>query len=111
MLTNGVINPDSLGGDTELIIPVMVKDLLPTPLVIIFMGACLSAVMGAASSLLAMASMISKNVWKDFLKPDTSDKQLVLVSRICVVSFALIALYLALKLKSLFTSSWLSALT
>lgn len=100
MLTNGVINPNSLGGDTELIIPVMVKDLLPLPLVIIFMGACLSAVMGAASSaLLAMAGMISKNVWKDFLRPGTTDKQLVLVSRICVVAFAFIALYLAVELK------------
>ncbi len=100
LLTNGTLAPDALGGDSELIVPVMVKNLLPTPLVIVFMGACLSAVMGAASSaLLAMAGMISKNVWKDFLRPETSDKELVLVSRACVIGFALIALYLALKLK------------
>lgn len=100
LLTNGTLSPDLLGGDSELIVPVMVNNLLPTPLVIVFMGACLSAVMGAASSaLLGMAGMISKNVWKDFIKPDTTDRQLVLVSRVCVISFALIALYLSLKLQ------------
>ena len=101
LISNGTISlTGDLKGDHELIIPIMVKNLLPTPLVIVFLGACLSAVMGAASSaLLAMAAMVSKNLWKDFLKPDTSDKQLVMVSRICVVAFALIALYLALRMK------------
>ena len=101
LISNGTISlTGDLNGDHELIVPVMVKNLLPTPLMIIFLGACLSAVMGAASSaLLAMAAMISKNLWKDFLKPETTDKELVLVSRICVVVFALIALYLALRMK------------
>ena len=101
LISNGTISMAAdLNGDPELIIPVMVKDFLPTPIMIIFLGACLSAVMGAASSaLLSMAAMISKNVWKDFIRPETSDKELVLVSRICVVIFAFIALYLALRMK------------
>ena len=98
-----VIPEAALGGDQELIIPVMVKLLLPTPLIILFVGACLSAVMGAASSaLLAMSGMISKNVWKDVVRPQTTDKELVLVSRICVIAFSLFALYLALSLEMVY---------
>lgn len=100
MLSDGTLDTASLNGDPEFIIPVMVKELLPLPLIILFLGASLSAVMGAASSaLLAMAGMVSKNIWKDFLKPQTTDKQLVVVTRLCVVLFAIISLYLALNLK------------
>ncbi len=103
LVHNDVIPEATLGGDMELIVPVMVKTLLPTPLVILFVGACLSAVMGAASSaLLAMSGMISKNVWKDVIRPDTTDKELVLVSRICVISLSVLAVYLALSLKMVY---------
>lgn len=103
LVQNNSIPEAALGGDMELIVPVMVKTLLPTPLVILFVGAALSAVMGAASSaLLAMSGMISKNIWKDVIHPKTSDKELVLVSRICVVLFSLFAVYLALSLKMVY---------
>ena len=103
MTNTGIIPESMLQGDMELIVPVMVKTLLPTPLVILFVGACLSAVMGAASSaLLAMSGMISKNVWKDVIRPDTTDKELVLVSRICVISLSVLAVYLALSLKMVY---------
>ena len=46
--------------------------------------------------------MISKNIWKDVIHPKTSDKELVLVSRICVVLFSLFAVYLALSLKMVY---------
>ena len=103
LVHNNIIPETALAGDMELIIPVMVKTLLPTPLVILFVGACLSAVMGAASSaLLAMSGMISKNVWKDVIRPETTDKELVLVSRICVVAFSIFAVYLALSLEMVY---------
>ena len=98
-----VIPEAALGGDIEMIVPVMVKNLLPTPLVILFVGACLSSVMGAASAaLLALSGMVSKNIWKDVIRPNTSDRGLVLVSRICVVAFAVIGIYLALSLKMVY---------
>ena len=103
LVHTNVIPESALGGDIELIVPIMVKTLLPTPLVILFVGACLSAVMGAASSaLLAMSGMISKNVWKDVIRPNTTDKELVLVSRICVISLSILAVYLALSLKMVY---------
>lgn len=103
LVHTNVIPESALGGDIELIVPIMVKTLLPTPLVILFVGACLSAVMGAASSaLLAMSGMISKNVWKDVIRPNTTDKELVLVSRICVVIFSIFAVYLALSLEMVY---------
>ncbi len=98
-----IIPEAALEGDPELIVPVLVKLLLPLPLVILFVGAALSAVMGAASSaLLAMSGMISKNIYKDVLRPQTSDKELVLVSRVCVVLFAILGLYLALELEMVY---------
>lgn len=103
MTSSGVIEESALHGDVELIIPVMVKQFLPLPMIILFIGASLSAVMGAASSaLLAMSGMMSKNIIKDFIKPDISDKQLLLVSRVCVVVFSIMAVYAALNLKYVF---------
>lgn len=103
LVQDGTIPEDTLKGDMELIVPVMVRYFLPLPLRIIFMGACLSAVMGAASSaLLAMSGMMSKNIVKDFIKPGINDKQLLLVSRICVVIFAAMSLWAALNLKYVF---------
>ena len=100
MTDTGVITDALLQGDAELIVPIMVKDFLPLPLMILFVGASLSAVMGAASSaLLAMSGMMSKNIIKDFIKPDISDKQLLMLSRVCVVIFSCMALYAALNLK------------
>lgn len=103
LVQNGTVPEASLKGDMELIIPVLVNDFLALPLKIIFIGACLSAVMGAASSaLLAMAGMMSKNIVKDFIKPDINDKQLLLASRICVIVFAIMSFIAALKLKYVF---------
>ena len=103
MTNNGTIPEASLQGDMELIIPIMVKDFLPLPLMILFIGASLSAVMGAASSaLLAMSGMMSKNIIKDFIKPDINDKQLLFISRICVIVFSIMAVYAALNLKYVF---------
>ena len=100
LVQNGTIAEEALQGDMELIVPVMVRDFLPLPIMIIFVGACLSAVMGAASSaLLAMSGMMSKNIVKDFVKPDINDRQLLFVSRICVIIFAAMSLWAALNLK------------
>ncbi len=103
MTNTGIIPESMLKGDMELIVPVMVKEFLPLPLMILFIGASLSAVMGAASSaLLAMSGMMSKNIIKDFVKPDIDDKQLLFLSRICVIIFSGMALYAALNLKYVF---------
>ena len=103
LVQKGLLSEESLKGDMELIVPVMVKELLPLPLMIIFIGSCLSAVMGAASSaLLAMSGMMSKNIAKDFIMPDIDDRRLLRVSRICVVIFAGMSLWAALNLKYVF---------
>lgn len=103
MTNSGIIDEAALQGDMELIVPVMVKDFLPLPLMILFIGASLSAVMGAASSaLLAMSGMMSKNIIKDFIMPSINDKQLLFASRICVIVFSIMGLYAALNLKYVF---------
>jgi len=100
LIQDGVFSEEIMGGDMELIVPVLVKQFLPLPLMILFIGACLSSVMGAASSaLLALSGMMSKNIIKDFIKPDITDKQLVLASRVCVVTFAIMGTLAALSLK------------
>ena len=100
LVQDGIFSEELMGGDVELLVPVMVKEFLPLPVVILFVGACLSSVMGAASSaLLALSGMMSKNIIKDFIKPDISDKQLVFACRACVIAFAVLGIVCALSLK------------
>ena len=105
LVDNGVItDPHLLGdpaagieGDPELILPVMSKVILPLPLVVLFLGACLSAVMSAAATaLLALAGMTSINIYRDIFNPTASHETLVKVSRILVLCMGFLATILAI---------------
>jgi solute:Na+ symporter, SSS family len=98
LVQNGVIPAELLAEDPELIIPVMFKQIMPVPLVVLFLGAALAAVMSAAdSALLALSAILSKNIYKDIFNPDCSQESLLKASRtlvvICGIIGGLIALY------------------
>ena len=98
MIRDGIIPEASLGGDSELIIPVIVKHLLPVGLVALFMGACLAAVMSTgASCLLALSSMLYQNVLKNVFFPTGSDQKMVKVTRITVLTMCVLVTLIALK--------------
>lgn len=105
MVNNGTItDPNLIGnpaagveGDPELILPVMSKAILPLPLVVLFLGAGLSAVMSAAATaLLALAGMTSINIYRDIFNPTASHAQLVKVSRILVLCMGVMATVIAI---------------
>jgi len=60
------------------------------------LAAILAAIMSTVSSqLLVTSSSLTEDVYKAFIKKDATDKQLVLMSRICVIAVALIAIAMA----------------
>ena len=75
----------------------MSKAILPLPLVVLFLGAGLSAVMSAAATaLLALSGMISMNIYRDVINPNASHATQVRVTRILVLALGVVATVIAL---------------
>ncbi len=92
---------EGIVADPELILPVMAKQLLPLPVLILFLGAGLSAVMSAAATaLLALSGMISMNIYRDIINPESSPKQQVFVSRLLVMVLGVAATIIAISYPS-----------
>jgi len=67
----------------------------------ILIAAILSAIMSTVDSqLLVSSSVISEDIYRPFINPKASDKELMLVGRVAVVSIAVIALLISLNPKS-----------
>jgi len=100
LVKNGGIPPEMtkmIADDPELIVPLLFKVILPGPLVVLFLGAGVCAIMSAAdSALLALAGMVSKNIYKDIFRPNCSQKKLLLVTRLSVVVAVVVAGVIAL---------------
>ncbi|MEQ8425257.1 MAG: sodium:solute symporter family protein, partial [Cyclobacteriaceae bacterium] len=87
---------DQLGVDAQLALPNMV--LIHTPMVIqiLFFGSLLSAIMSTTSSaILAPAAIFSENLVKPLMKDKLSDKQLLNVTRVSILLFAMVATIMA----------------
>lgn len=92
------IMPDisAYGGDSETIFMLLVNKCVPLILTGILMSAILAAIMSTADSqLLVAASTVSEDFYKGMIKPKASDRELILVSRLTVLSVAIIALIIA----------------
>lgn len=92
------IIPDisAYGGDSETIFMLLVNNCVPLILTGILMSAILAAIMSTADSqLLVAASTVSEDFYKGMIKPKASDRELILVSRLTVLSVAIIALIIA----------------
>lgn len=82
--------------DTQLALPNMVLLHTALPVQIVFFGSLLSAIMSTTSSaILAPAAIFSENFIKPLIGHRFSDKQLLLVTRICVLIFAAVATVMA----------------
>ena len=106
LVGNGVITDQYLLGnealgitpDPELLLPVLSKTILPLPLLVLFLGAALSAVMSAAAtSSLALSGVVSMNIYRDIINPKASGKSLVTVTRITVLVVGVIGTCIALN--------------
>lgn len=82
----------------ETVFIVLSQVLFPSLITGFLLAAILAAVMSTiASQLLVSASALTDDFYKQFIRPKASDKELVLVGRLGVLTISLIALFLALN--------------
>lgn len=82
--------------DKQLALPKMVLVHMSLPIQILFFGSLLSAIMSTTSSaILAPASILSENFIKPLLRHRYPDKQLLSLTRICVLVFSAVATVMA----------------
>jgi solute:Na+ symporter, SSS family len=88
--------PDHINGDTQLALPNMVIMHTAMPIQILFFGSLLSAIMSTTSSaILAPAAIFSENVIKPLASHRYTDKQLLLLTRLSVLIFSVLATVMA----------------
>lgn len=87
---------NQLIGDTQLALPNMVLLHTTMPIQILFFGSLLSAIMSTTSSaILAPASIFSENLIKPIMKDRLTDAQLLMVTRISILLFSVVATVMA----------------
>ncbi|CAN0298374.1 unnamed protein product, partial [Phaeothamnion confervicola] len=88
--------PGEIGLDTQLTLPNMVLKHTSVPVQILFFGSLLSAVMSTtSSSILAPAALFSENIIKPLMKNKPDDKQLLMITRLSVIFFSIVATVMA----------------
>lgn len=82
--------------NAESVFIILSRELFPSLITGFLLAAILSAVMSTiASQLLVSASALTDDFYKQFIRPNASDKELVLVGRLGVLAISVIALALA----------------
>ncbi|HEY5916726.1 MAG TPA: sodium:solute symporter family protein [Chryseolinea sp.] len=88
--------PNELLGDTQLALPNMVLRHTYLPIQILFFGSLLSAIMSTTSSaMLAPAAIFSENLVKPLFGHKFSDKQFLVLTKVSVLLFSVIATVMA----------------
>jgi SSS family transporter len=88
--------PQTTSADAQLALPNMVLAHASLPIQILFFGSLLSAIMSTTSSaILAPAAIFSENLIKPLSKGKLNDKQLLIITRLCVLGFAGVATVMA----------------
>lgn len=83
--------------DSQRILPHLIMTHTPMAVQVLFFGALLSAIMSTASgALLAPSVVFAENVLRPML-PHLADKKMLRLTRVCVLGFACVVLYLALN--------------
>lgn len=86
------------GTNSEKVFLIMTDNLFPPFWAGIILSAVLAAIMSTASAqLLVAASAVAQDLYIQFVHKDVKPKELVLVTRLCVIAIALIAIALALN--------------
>lgn len=88
--------PDIATTDTQLTLPRMVIQHTNIFIQVLFFGSLLSAIMSTtSSSVLAPASILSENLIRPLVKMKLNDKQMLLLTRSCVLLFSVVATLMA----------------
>lgn len=100
----GVLGPQLAPAlaDEEQLLPHLARTLLPTALYVVFAGALISAILSTVdSTLLVSSSLLSHNIIVPVTRI-TDERRKVLVARMGVVSFGLLAYWLAMHSEGVF---------
>ena len=101
LAAKGGIDLSILEEDEELLIPLVFQNLMPGPLVVIFLGAVLAAVMSAAATAnIALAGVVAKNLIQDIFIPDMSSHKLMQTTRLVVLLLGILSAFIAIGLPS-----------
>lgn len=91
-LCTKMLYPEQITGDTQLTLPNMVLKHTSLPVQILFFGSLISAIMSTtSSSILAPAAIFSENLIRPLSKRRFTDKQLLNITRICVLLFSIVS--------------------
>ena len=93
LVNQGMLDGATLEEDAELVIPYMVKEYMPTTMGVIFTLGMVAGIMSAAdAALLSVASIVAKNIYKDVINKEASDKNVLRVTRIMILAVTVVAL-------------------
>ena len=85
------------GGDREMVVLMLAYKLLPGVLAAIVLVAIMSAIMSTADAqLMLMGTMLGRDVYQRYINKEASDKQLMSVSRICILVVGVVSIIIAL---------------
>lgn len=83
--------------DPEMIVLDLAYKLLPTVLAAIVLVAIMSAIMSTADAqLMLMGTMLGRDIYQRYINKDATDKQLMTVSRACVLVVGVLSILIAL---------------
>ena len=83
--------------DPEMVVLTLAYKLLPGVLAAIVLVAIMSAIMSTADAqLMLMGTMLGRDVYQRYINKDATDKQLMNVSRICIIVVGIISILIAL---------------
>ncbi len=93
-----LVHPGLVGTDSDQILPMMLASLAPEWLAALVMVGALAAFMSTMDSqLLALSSMLTRDLYKMFVNPDVTIDQQVKIGRWLVVALAVVGLLVALN--------------
>lgn len=102
-LSANVLQPDNQYEDTQIVLPSIVSGHTSLWVQTVFFGALISAILSTCSgSLLAPASVFSENIVRPLLGHRIREKTFLLILRLSVVFFALLALLMSLSRRNIY---------
>lgn len=88
--------PAQAAGEAQLALPRMVIEHTGIVVQVLFFGSLLSAIMSTTSSaMLAPAAILSENLIRPLVRREFTDQQMLLLTRICVLAFSVVATVMA----------------
>ena len=103
MMDLNAMDRTRVDADPELLLPLVFQSAMPLPVVILFLGATMAAVMSAAATAnIALSGVIAKNLVNDMFMPSMSSRGLMQTTRIIILFIGILGAYLAIGLPSAF---------